>query len=81
MRFSPTRLNYLLAYVVLGLVIGFAMGLIGSFLQASRMIVFGPWGVLILPCGLVLAIVLLLVLVRGGAWLASSRRGAGRSGS
>ena len=59
------------------LFVGLVTGLVGGFLQASRTVTPGPWGVLIVPWGLVITIILLLVLIRGGAWLTTSRWGAG----
>ena len=67
-----TRLLLLAALFVIGL----ATGLLGAFVQASRLVTTWPWGQLVVPWGVALVALLLLVLIRGGAWLLRSRLGA-----
>jgi hypothetical protein len=55
---------------------GFVLGGIGAFLQAQRIVVAAPWGPTTLPWGLVLMWLVLIVAVRGGAWVLMSRWGA-----
>ena len=64
----------LLAGFVLVL-LGLAVGVLGGFVQAMRTPVPTPWGMLVLPWGAVLAVVVLLVLVRGATWWLHSRAG------
>ena len=64
-----TRLLLLAALFVIGL----ATGLLGAFVQASRLVTTWPWGQLVVPWGVALVVLLLLVLIRGGAWLLRSR--------
>lgn len=56
--------------------IGVAVGLVGAFVQAARWVTAWPWGQLVIPWGLVMVLILLLALIRGGAWLVRSRFGA-----
>ena len=56
--------------------VGVAVGLLGAFVQAARWATAWPWGQLVIPWGLVMVLILLLVLIRGGAWLVRSRFGA-----
>lgn len=58
--------------VVLGLVLGLA----GAFVQAQRTVLDAPWGLVILPWGVVMAWVALLSAIRAGAWAMRSRRGS-----
>ena len=61
---------------IAGLVaLGLVIGLLGSFVQADRSIVPLPWGQAVLPWGLILAVVTLVLVVRGAAWLIGSRAG------
>jgi hypothetical protein len=53
-------------------VAGFALGLVGAIVAASRVIVRG----VTVPVGLVLVLVTVLAVARGMAWFAGSRRGA-----
>ncbi|MDA3022102.1 MAG: DUF6113 family protein [Actinomycetota bacterium] len=57
-------------------VIGLATGLLGAFVQANRLVTTWPWGQLVVPWGVALVVLLLLILIRGGAWLVRSRLGA-----
>ena len=72
-RRVPGRLVFvrIAGLIALGLVIG----LLGSFVQADRSIVPLPWGQAVLPWGMILAIVTLVLVVRGAAWLIRSRAG------
>lgn len=58
------------------LLVGAVVGLIGAFLQASRLVETTPWGQVIIPWGLVFVIIVLVVTIRGGAWAGRSRIGA-----
>ena len=55
---------------------GLVLGMVGAFLQAERAVVSAPWGSAMLPWGLVLMWVVLVLAVRGGAWVLMSRWGA-----
>lgn len=61
-----------LALVLLGGVIG----LVGAFVQAQRILVELPWGVVPVPWGVVLVWVCLVAAIRGGAWAIESRWGS-----
>ncbi|GDX32957.1 hypothetical protein LBMAG15_18920 [Actinomycetes bacterium] len=56
--------------------IGLATGCLGAFVQANRWVTTWPWGQLVVPWGMVLVLLLLLLLIRGAAWLVRSRFGA-----
>lgn len=56
--------------------VGVVVGLLGAFVQAARWVTAWPWGQLVIPWGLVMVLILLLALIRGGAWLVRSRFGA-----
>lgn len=72
-RRTPGRLVFvrIAGLFALGLVIG----LLGSFVQADRSIVPLPWGQAVLPWGMILAVVTLVLVIRGAAWLIASRAG------
>ena len=55
--------------------VGVAVGLLGAFVQAARWVTAWPWGQLVIPWGLVMVLILLLALIRGGAWLVRTRFG------
>jgi len=57
--------------LAIGFLVGLLIGVIGGFEQAQRLI----WGSMVIPWGVVLMLIALMVLVRGGAWLAMSRWG------
>ena len=61
---------------IIGLVVvGLAVGIIGSFLQATREIVTMPWGQVVVPWGMIVVVVTVIIVIRGGTWLARSRAG------
>lgn len=55
---------------------GLFLGGVGAFLQAQRIVVSAPWGSTMLPWGLVIMWLVLILAVRGGAWMLMSRWGA-----
>ena len=55
--------------------LGLVIGLLGSFVQADRSILPMPWGQAVLPWGMILAVVTLILVIRGAAWLIGSRAG------
>ena len=55
---------------------GLLVGLIGAFVQADRFVINVPWGLLVVPWDMVLVIVVLAFVIRGGAWFVMSRWGA-----
>jgi hypothetical protein len=55
--------------------VGVAVGLVGAFVQAARWVTAWPWGQLVIPWGMALMLLLLLLLIRGGAWLVRTRFG------
>jgi hypothetical protein len=61
--------------LVVTALIGFALGIIGGFVQAARTLVDTPWGTVSFPWGTVLVLVVLVLAIRGGAWWVRSRLG------
>lgn len=62
--------------VALGcLAAGLVVGLVGGFVQAMRSVVDAPWGIIVVPWGLLLALVVMLIVVRGASWAMESRAG------
>lgn len=57
------------------LALGALTGLVGAFLQSARALTPTPWGQVAVPWGAVLALIALVVLVRGGTWAMRSRWG------
>ncbi len=55
--------------------VGVAVGLLGAFVQAARWVTAWPWGQISIPWGMALMLLLLLLLIRGGAWLVRTRFG------
>ncbi len=55
---------------------GLVLGLVGAFVQAQRIVLDTPWGLLIVPWGVVLAWVALLCAIRAGAWAIRTRWGS-----
>ena len=61
---------------ILGLsAVGLGVGIIGSFVQATRAIVPMPWGQVVVPWGMILVLVTVILVIRGAAWLTGSRAG------
>jgi hypothetical protein len=56
-------------------IIGVLIGVIGGFVQASRVIFTVPWGLLVLPWGTIVVLATVLLAVRGACWAAMSRWG------
>lgn len=54
---------------------GLALGVIGGFVQADRLVIDGGWGTLVIPWGLVLMLVVLVFAIRGAAWAVHARWG------
>lgn len=60
-----------------GLFVGGALiGLVGAFVQAHRTLADFYWGTVTVPWGLVLVWVVLVAVIRGGAWALHSRWGS-----
>jgi len=57
-------------------VVGFAIGLVGAFVQADRWLWRAPWGVMTIPWGALVVLLVLAVWVRGAGWLVMSRWGS-----
>jgi hypothetical protein len=55
--------------------VGLGVGIIGSFVQATRAIVPMPWGQVVVPWGMILVLVTVILVIRGAAWLTGSRAG------
>ena len=62
-----------LGLAVIGLFAGLLVGLLGAFVQAMRYIWDSPWGYVVIPWGALLALLVLVLTIRGAAWLAMSR--------
>ena len=61
---------------IIGLVaVGLVIGIIGSFLQATREIVPMPWAQVVVPWGMIVVVVTVIIVIRGGVWLVRSRTG------
>ena len=60
-----------LLLLLLGLVIGVA----GAFIQAQRLVLDTPWGVVSIPWGVPVVWVGLVIVIRGGVWALGSRWG------
>ena len=61
--------------LVVLLMLGLAIGLLGAFEQAGRWVTAWPWGQIVIPWGMALMLLLLVLLIRGGAWLVRTRFG------
>lgn len=68
-RLPPRRLG--LAFV--GLLVGILVGLLGAYVQAMRYVWDSPWGYVVIPWGALLVLLVLVLTVRGAAWLAMTR--------
>jgi hypothetical protein len=62
-----------LGLAIIGLLAGLLVGLLGAFVQAMRYIWDSPWGYVVIPWGALLALLVLVLTVRGAAWLAMTR--------
>jgi hypothetical protein len=62
-----------LGLAVIGLLVGLLVGLLGAFVQAMRYIWDSPWGYVVIPWGALLALLVLVLTIRGAAWLAMTR--------
>jgi len=62
-----------LAFGVVGLLAGLVVGLLGAYVQAMRYLWDSPWGIVVIPWGALLALLVLVLTVRGAAWLAMTR--------
>jgi len=62
-----------LGLAVIGLLVGLLVGLVGAFVQAIRYIWDSPWGYVVIPWGALLVMLVLVLTVRGAAWLAMTR--------
>lgn len=57
------------------LLVGAVVGLAGGFVQAHRILVDSPWGVVAVPWGVPLVWLALVAAVRGGVWALRTRWG------
>jgi hypothetical protein len=62
-----------LGLAVVGLILGLLIGLLGAFVQAMRYVWDSPWGYVVIPWGTLLVLLVLVLTVRGSAWLAMTR--------
>jgi hypothetical protein len=62
-----------LGLAVIGLLVGMLVGLAGAYVQAIRYIWDSPWGYVVIPWGALLVMLVLVLTVRGAAWLAMTR--------
>jgi hypothetical protein len=58
------------------LAFGLLLGLVGAFVQAQRLILDLPWGMAVVPWGVVVAWAALLAGIRAGAWSMGTRWGS-----
>lgn len=58
---------------IIGLLAGVFVGILGGYVQAMRYVWDSPWGIVVIPWGALLALVVLALTVRGAAWLAMTR--------
>lgn len=68
---QPPRRRPILALV--GLLAGIVVGILGAYVQAIRWVWESPWGMIVIPWGTLLVLLVLVLTVRGSAWLAMSR--------
>jgi hypothetical protein len=59
--------------LLLSLVVGLVVGLAGAFVQAQRLLVDSPWGVVPIPWGVLLVWIALVAAIRGAAWGVGTR--------
>jgi hypothetical protein len=62
-----------LGLAIIGLLAGLVVGLVGAYVQAIRYIWDSPWGYVVIPWGALLVMLVLVLTVRGAAWLAMTR--------
>lgn len=53
---------------------GFVFGVIGAFVQADRIVIEGD-STIVIPWGVVVVLLALVAVIRGGAWLVRARLG------
>ncbi len=58
---------------MVGLLAGIVIGILGGYVQAMRYVWESPWGYVVIPWGALLALLVLVLTVRGAAWLAMTR--------
>jgi hypothetical protein len=58
---------------IVGLLAGIVIGILGGYVQAMRYVWESPWGYVVIPWGALLALLVLVLTVRGAAWLAMTR--------
>lgn len=58
---------------VVGLLAGLLVGALGAYVQAMRYVWDSPWGYAVIPWGTLLSLLVLVLTVRGAAWLAMTR--------
>lgn len=56
------------------LVGGFLFGVVGAFIQADRIVIEGD-SIVVIPWGVVVVLLALVAVIRGGAWLVRARLG------
>ena len=59
--------------LLLSLVVGLVIGLAGAFVQAQRLLVDSPWGVVPIPWGVLLVWIALVAAIRGATWGVGTR--------
>ncbi|MEY4137065.1 MAG: hypothetical protein RL205_1193 [Actinomycetota bacterium] len=62
-----------LALVPVGFLVGMVVGVLGAYVQAMRYVWDSPWGYVVIPWGALLVLLVLVLTVRGAAWLAMTR--------
>ena len=58
---------------IIGLFAGVVVGILGGYVQAMRYVWESPWGIVVIPWGAMLVLLVLVLTVRGAAWLAMTR--------
>lgn len=58
---------------IVGLLAGLLVGALGAYVQAMRYLWDSPWGSVVIPWGTLLSLLVLVLTVRGAAWLAMTR--------
>lgn len=57
------------------LLLGAVIGVAGAFVQAQRLLVESPWGMVSIPWGVPVVWIALLAAIRGGTWAVETRWG------